>query len=279
MASTEQTRAEVARRRLAQLAESFDAEFDTNSGETGEPLRRETELKSKSDSISRLAVGSDAAQADLRASAPPVRPWSVLQHRHVQLLGVVMIGAVLAVAWWVQNNQPRAVDSADLAPVVQLAESSGHDPAKPNLAASDTPSELVIDVVGEVARPGIVVVPAGARVHEAITAAGGVVGEPETTSLNMARVLTDGEQINVGGEQLIVPPGMSASSSAGTGVINLNSADQVTLETLPGVGPVTAQAIIAWRSENGPFRTIDDLLDVKGIGEATLATLRDHVAV
>src|SRR5690606_34429742 len=112
------------------------------------------------------------------------------------------------------------------------------------------------------------------RVHEAIEAAGGVRGSVDTTDIHLARVLNDGEEIVVG-----APAAQSAGRDRGPARLNINSADLVALDALPGVGPVTAEAIIAWREENGPFRTIDDLLEVKGIGEATLAELRDRVTL
>src|SRR5690606_27659891 len=109
---------------------------------------------------------------------------------------------------------------------------------------------------------------------EAIAAAGGVKGKVDTAGLNLARVLNDGEQVVVGAEVPAVGPsgesGGPAAPAPGA-LVNLNSADLVALDELPGVGPVTAEAIVSWREENGPFRSVEDLLDVKGIGEATLA--------
>jgi competence protein ComEA len=93
----------------------------------------------------------------------------------------------------------------------------------------------------------------------------------------MARVLTDGEQLLVGLEPASVPG--AAAAPGAPAKINLNTATVEQLDTLPGVGPVTAQSILSWRDENGRFTSIDDLLDVKGIGDATLAELRDLVVV
>ncbi len=133
---------------------------------------------------------------------------------------------------------------------------------------------MVVDVAGKVRSPGIVELPVGSRIVDAIDSAGGVRPGVDTASLNLARVLVDGEQIVVGVEVPIMPPpsgvtGTSPSSEL-TAMIDLNAATAEQLETLPGIGPVTAAAILAWRSENGAFSTVDELLEVSGIGDATL---------
>ncbi len=124
---------------------------------------------------------------------------------------------------------------------------------------------------------------AGARVIDALKAAGGARPGVDLTSLNLARLLVDGEQIVVG---VAAPTGLPGATAvpvppgATTGpLVNINTADQTLLETLPDVGPVTAEAIIAWRTEHGGFTAVDELLEVDGIGDATLATLTPHVTV
>jgi competence protein ComEA len=136
----------------------------------------------------------------------------------------------------------------------------------------------VIDVEGKVRHPGIITLPAGSRVHEAVAKAGGLRGKVDTSTLNLARVLTDGEQILVGVEPVAAPASGSSGPAGSPGArISLGSATLEQLDTLPGIGPVTAQAILDYRSEHGRFTSVDDLLDVKGIGEATLADIRDRV--
>lgn len=129
---------------------------------------------------------------------------------------------------------------------------------------------IVVAVMGRVVRPGLVELPAGARVADALAAAGGPLPETDLTTLNLARRLVDGELITVG-----VPP---PSAGAG-GAVNLNTATAAELESLPGVGPVLAQRIVEYRDQHGGFRTVDELKDVPGIGEATFRELEPRVTV
>lgn len=230
----QETRAEVARRRLSELAASFDAQAP-------DPDRPEPGHRRK-----------------------PHR--SGLRAIHLRLVAVVAVVAVVLLAAWLLAGRPHEVD-----PAVSAIAATG-----PADAVSTSPgkAELIVDVAGRVRRPGIVTLPPGSRVHEAIKAAGGPVGDVDTSGLNLARVLADGEQVLVGDP----PAGQGGSGDAG-GRVNLNSADLVALDALPGVGPVTAESIVSWRQENGPFQSIDDLLEVKGIGDATLAELRDRVTI
>jgi competence protein ComEA len=143
---------------------------------------------------------------------------------------------------------------------------------------------VVVDVTGKVRRPGIATLPLGSRVVDALEAAGGARPGVRLGTLNLARVLTDGEQVVVG---VTAPAGVAASaagapapgSGATTPMVNLNSATQAELEELPGVGPVTAQSILAFRTEHGAFTAVDELLEVSGIGDATLAKIAPYVTL
>lgn len=226
---TGETRADVARRRLAQLAASFEAEIS----------------QEKPDDV------------------PAARSRRV-DAAHVRVLVTLAVAAGVLLTWWLLSERPR---TSTPEPVSLSADTS----------ASASPSgELVIDVVGKVKRPGIVTLPAGSRVHEAVAEAGGVRGKADTSTLNMARVLTDGEQIIVGDAPAAGGPSAGGPPAAGAR-ISLGTATLEQLDTLPGIGPVTAQAILDHRSEHGPFTSVDDLLDVKGIGEKTLSDIRDRV--
>ena len=144
---------------------------------------------------------------------------------------------------------------------------------------------VTVDVAGRVRSPGIAVLPTGSRVVDAIEAAGGARRGVDLSSLNLARVLVDGEQILVGVAPAapVAAPGAGASSGSAAPqpgqVLDLNTADAAALEALPEVGPVTAQAIVDFRTQNGPFTSVDQLLDVDGIGEATLAQIAPWVRV
>ncbi|MBO9627347.1 MAG: ComEA family DNA-binding protein [Microbacterium sp.] len=135
--------------------------------------------------------------------------------------------------------------------------------------------ELYVHVLGAVASPGLYVLRLDARLVDAIAAAGGTTDDADLGAVNLARTLSDGEQI-------LVPVRGDAGAVAAAPAdarIDLNAADQAVLESLPRIGPALAQRIIAWRGENGGFRSVDDLLAVPGIGEKLLAGFRDAVRV
>ncbi|MDJ0961837.1 MAG: ComEA family DNA-binding protein [Acidimicrobiia bacterium] len=139
--------------------------------------------------------------------------------------------------------------------------------------ASTAGTEITVHVSGAVVRPGLVVVPAGARVADVVSAAGGALRNADLARLNLAATVRDAEHIHVPGAVADRP----ANGSEADPGVDLNRADASELETLPGVGPVLAQRIVAHREANGPFATIEDLLDVPGIGEAKLSQLREAV--
>ena len=134
---------------------------------------------------------------------------------------------------------------------------------------------LYVHILGQVREPGLYALPDGARAVDAVAAAGGFTETADAGGLNLARLLSDGEQIVVPalGEAVAAAPGIS------DGRVNLNTADAATLDTLPGVGPATAAKIIAWREQHGRFAAIEDLLAVGGIGQSKFDALRDLVTV
>lgn len=229
----------------------------------------------------------------LRDRLPPTLQGRIrLGAPQVAAVAVLAALALAATAW----STLRAADPGPLVPtaamlspapgpLVPLASPDpGGDPA--GHQPGDQPSgEVVVDVAGRVRSPGIARLPSGSRVVDALQAAGGARRGVDLRGLNLARLLVDGEQVLVGVRPV---PGVAASAANAAAppapgqplaLVRLNTADQAGLETLPGVGPVTAQAILAWRTEHGAFAAVEELLDVSGIGEATLAQIAPLVTL
>lgn len=169
-------------------------------------------------------------------------------------------------------------------------------PTTPQAAIADDPDTaagvgeagaVLVHVVGSVHAPGVVELPAGARVVDAVAAAGGATAEADLSALNLARPVVDGEQVRVPrpGEEPAVPIGGAAAGEApgpageapGAGPVDVNRATAAELEALPGIGPVLAARIVAHREEHGPFAAVDDLQGVRGVGPSLLADLRERV--
>jgi competence protein ComEA len=209
------------------------------------------------------------------ARLDPGRPGAIA------LLLVAAAAAVLA-AVGVWRQAPRSEPVADLPAVVET-------PAPSSAAAASTspaPVEfLVVAVAGKVARPGLVRVPPGARVADVLAAAGGPLPGTDLTGLNLARKVSDGEQVAVGvpaAPDAAAPPAAAGGGGAPTAAgapVDLNAATVEQLDALPGVGPVTAQRIVEWRTRNGRFGSVDQLREIEGIGERRFAQLRGLVRV
>lgn len=210
-------------------------------------------------------------------------------------LGAVGVIAVMVTVLAMMRDKPPPIASAKLPPV-QMVSSAAPNPA----ATTPTPTAdqpVVVSVVGLVHKPGLVTLQPGARIADAVAAAGGTLNGADLVGLNMAQRVADGQQIIVGiapapGQPVELgsgvtpasgqstPPTTSGSPSASAaGPIDLNTATVEQLDTLPGIGPVTAAAIVAWRDANGKFNSVDQLGDVDGIGPARLEKLRNLVRV
>jgi len=179
------------------------------------------------------------------------------------LLAALLTGAVAL------RNRPQEVPL----PVVEAA-----GVPLPGASAAPPPgTEVVVAVSGKVRRPGLLRLPAGSRVDDAVRAAGGPVPGADVSLLNVARRLVDGEQVLVG---VAAPAGAPGAATAQTGgLLDLNAASVSDLDALPGIGPVLAQRIVDWRTENGRFASVDQLREVNGIGEAKYADLQAKVTV
>ncbi|MEU3844153.1 ComEA family DNA-binding protein [Streptomyces sp. NPDC028635] len=218
-----------------------------------------------------------------------------LERRSVLALGVLLaVAAVLAVQhFWTGRTETVSAPEVVRAAAPRTAEPAAPDirAAPPRPAATAGP-EIVVDVSGKVRRPGIHRLPAGSRVVDALSAAGGVRPGTDTQGLNRARFLIDGEQVVVGGPQPAAGPGTSGAGtwpgggggSAGAvgggapaGPVSLNTATVDQLDALPGVGPVLARHIVDYRTQHGGFRSVDELREVNGIGDRRFSDLRELV--
>jgi competence protein ComEA len=148
-----------------------------------------------------------------------------------------------------------------------------------------TDKPIVVHVTGAVPRPGVYALPQGARIQDAISAAGGFLAEADKELINLARPLEDGERLEIpymeGASPVIPTPGEEEGefSTTESDLIDINTAAQFELETLPGIGPTTAQKIIEYREENGPFLAIEDIINVSGIGPGTYERIKDLITV
>ncbi len=199
----------------------------------------------------------------------------------VALLGALSVVLVVAV-WRFWPSAPGA--AAECIPaeetVTSVVASESTEPA---------PADVVVHVVGAVQSPGVYTLEAGSRVGDAIEAAGGTSKDAAVEAVNLARVLQDGEQIVLPTKEQVASgvavgagaaPGVGAAGGAATGgKIDLNRATVADLDTLPGVGPSTAQKIVDDRAKNGPFKKVEDLMRVSGIGQKKFESLKDLVTV
>lgn len=216
----------------------------------------------------------------------------------VALTALLVLAACFAVQhfWSGRTQEVRAPEVVQAAPYGQgeasaepsvgVAGAAAAGPAGGSAGAS-AGAEIVVDVSGKVREPGIHRLPAGSRVDDALRAAGGVRPGTRTEGLNRARFLVDGEQVVVGAPASATAPtsggvpGAAApgglTGAASTAPVSLNTATAEQLDTLPGVGPVLAQHIIDHRTQNGGFRSVEELREVNGIGERRFADLRNLV--
>jgi len=221
---------------------------------------------------------------------PPVRSWS----QRLELIadatgstpGRLVVGAVLLVVavaggMWLTRPPADPVEAAlPFASTTLVAEAPASTPPTTEAAVA------VVHVAGAVRAPGVYELAAGARVVDAVEAAGGLAAGADAARLNLAAPVADGERVYVTavGEEPPAAAGPSPSGAGGeagssSGPVDLNTADAAALEALPGVGPATAAAILEHRERIGRFSSVEQLLDVPGIGEAKLAALRDLVRV
>jgi competence protein ComEA len=194
-----------------------------------------------------------------------------------ELIGLLAI-AVLVVAgaaFWYARSLPGRVS-------VQLEGDAGSRGSAAGASPSPSPAVILVYVTGWVRHPGVYEFHRGDRVIDALQIAGGARRGADLTSVNLAAFLTDAQQITVvkkGATQTGGAAGLGGASPGGSGPVNINTATLEELETLPGIGPAIGQRILDYRTAHGPFRSVDDLLNVSGIGEKRLADLRPNITV
>lgn len=286
------------RSRLLQLIRELQPSVPMPGGAVGAryadplPEPRETEDEAADDSdtdawLDRLRhpVESPVATGERVTPAPLLRRSAAeaLAFGREHLAAVVVV-LLVGVAWTAYSLlQARSSPVAAAAPVIQASPS-----ATPQAASSaQAPAQVVVHVIGAVRRPGVVRLAEGSRVADAITAAGGLTPAAAPGELNLAQVLADGVQLKVGtrdhpggwirGTAEGTPSSSQGASSGDPAKVSLNSATLEQLDTLPGIGPVTAQKILDWRKAHGRFTATSELQEVDGIGPKTYADLADHV--
>jgi competence protein ComEA len=217
------------------------------------------------------------------------------------VIGLLLLGAavagVLVVRLLLVDHRSRPVPLRMAAATASATTSPSADavsasPSAPTGLATTAPRSaaagtVLVHVVGQVRHPGVVRLPAGARVEQALEAAGGATSKADLVRVNLARPVVDGEQIVVpkpgeamtGAAGVVGGPLGSGSTTAAAAPVDLNTAGLAELDSLPGVGPVLAQRILDWRAQNGRFSTVDELGEVSGIGEKVLENLRPLVRV
>jgi competence protein ComEA len=200
-----------------------------------------------------------------------------------------LLAAVLVVGWtWADRPEVERVAAGATSERPSASPPAAPAaPAAPTATPASTPDPppggvVVVSVVGQVARPGLVTLPAGSRVADALAAAGGLLPDADPAAVNAAAPLTDGEQIAVGVPGAAAPPGVAGGTGGGAangGLLDLNTATVGDLDALPGIGPVLAQRIVDHRSARGAFTSVEQLDDVPGIGPAIYAELSGQVTV
>ena len=251
---------EVDGERLPVTGAGSESTPQPRSGEPGEPFSG-----SRAGRLVRRWVPASL----LEARWEPGRPGALL-------LSVVTALAAMVAAVGVWRHRPVA-EPVPMLPLVSTA-AAPVSAAPPPIGAA---REVVVSVLGRVMRPGLVRLPEGSRVADALNATGGALPGTDLMGLNLARRLSDGEQIVVGAPP---PPGQPPQAAPGASrsapePVDLNSATLEQLDALPGVGPVTAKRILDWRAAHGPFTSVDQLRHVSGVGPARLAQLRGLVRV
>jgi competence protein ComEA len=216
------------------------------------------------------------------AESPPVRArLGIGVGAGIVLVLLVLVIAVLVSALAPRGSSEVLTTNPNVGAGASTPEAIGEN--GDDLGGSTASPPIFVHVLGAVAKPGLYELRDGARVMDAVAAAGGYTAAADQSLLNLARMVDDGEQLYAPAVGEVPPAPVQGSAAApadsSSNSVDINTADSAGLETLPGIGPETAKKIIAYRDEHGPFTSIDQLLEVPGIGEKTLDGLRDSAVV
>jgi competence protein ComEA len=239
-------------------------------------------------------VSDDILRGDAAPGGVAPRPWpqraadawSAARRQPARVAVAALAAAAIVGGLWWLLRPPAAIPPEQLLPRVSTSSDAGLAGAgAPSASESVVASTVVVHVSGAVTRPGVLHLPLGTRVIDAVDAAGGLAIDADTDRVNLAAPLVDGGRVHVPRIGEVAPPidgddgGGGGDGHAPSGPIDINTASPAELESLPGIGPATARAIIEHRERHGPFASVDALGDVSGIGDAKLAQLRDLVRV
>lgn len=274
---------------LDRLAALFDAPIGSVDDAPVAVRYEATDVEGESNETNAGNESSAGRTRGVRRPQPHASPAQLPIVRAIAGLAVIAVAAAVVAGLLFWRGRPAPIASEH--PRLAVSGSSTTDAATAHVATSAGPAEVVVAVAGAVRKPGVVRLPPGARVVDAIAAAGGARRAKDLESVNLAAKLVDGQQIVLGAAGAIgsstgagpvagaptpAAPG-PAGVAANPGVLDLNSATLGQLDALPGVGPVTAQKILDWRTQHGAFQRVEQLQDVPGIGPAKFEQLRSLV--
>lgn len=201
------------------------------------------------------------------------------EHRIVFRTAVIITIVIVAALFFALREKESDFSGQFISRQLPAGEVQSEDQAESD--GKTAAAQIYVDIGGQVKNPGVYTVKEGTRVFEVIEKAGGLTEDAFIEQINQAEAVTDGQKIVIPSsedtQQSLMP--QTASGKDSSGLVNINSADSQTLQEIPGVGPATAEKIIAYRTENGRFSSIEDLKNVSGIGDKTFEKMKDKITV
>ena len=247
----------------------------------GAPKRRKAPAheSGKPRTLASLALASGTGEDVAALSDRGPRPRFRLEGRALRAVLIAclaVLGAVWASLAFAQSDEPALRDESDI-PAARATEASSRASYQPESGPDET--EIVVYISGHVNEPGVYTLASPARVNDAVEAAHGLAADADREAINLAAPLEDGAHVQVPAPGEVTVSGLTGTESSEGGLININSAESEQLQQLPGIGPKLAESIVQWRETNGAFASVDNLLDVPGIGDGKLEQLREFATV